>query len=533
MTFSNGGSTAVLTVPGSATVPAGSAVSITITNARNPNLPGRYTWSVRTSTDLTAGVSPEYEITPGPASRLATTGSWSSAWTVASVQPDALKVRTTDAGGNAARPAAPVEVTFTVVPGGATATFPGGATSATVTSDADGLASAPPLTAGTVAGGFSVQATASGLASASFELSARAGAATRLQLGPLSPDLVAADAPALVVGEAAVTDVYGNTIGDGSGMTVTSDGDQALLGVSFVPGAGLWRATLLSSAALGRSTITFTYGGLSASATLDQALVPALGTPVPAPAHDAATVAVPVDPRGAETSYRIQFGTATAEERETAPATAPRGVGDVPVTIALADLRPSTLYLYRVVATNAIGTTVGPVRTFTTTAAPIGGDGGGGGGTGGGGTGGGGGGAGGGGTGGGGQNGPARPAAKPALSALRLTPARFAVRRGRRGGATVRFRLSAAAHVRLTVAAPVRGVRSGGRCRPARGRARGVACTLWRTRGTTTVHGRAGANAVALSGRFGGRALAPGAYRLTAAPVGGRGAATARLTIVP
>lgn len=70
-----------------------------------------------------------------------------------------LKVRATDAG---AAPVAGVQVTYTIFPDGATgagAAFPGGATSSVVSSDANGLATAPTLTANSHAGFFEVDAT--------------------------------------------------------------------------------------------------------------------------------------------------------------------------------------------------------------------------------------------------------------------------------------------------------------------------------------------------------------------------------------
>lgn len=65
-----------------------------------------------------------------------------------------------------------VVVTFTIVPGtgGAGGSFPGAVSTATATTNASGLASAPALTANGTTGPFTVTATATGYASATFNL---------------------------------------------------------------------------------------------------------------------------------------------------------------------------------------------------------------------------------------------------------------------------------------------------------------------------------------------------------------------------
>ena len=73
-----------------------------------------------------------------------------------------LAVTVRNANGNLVQG---VTVTFTAPVGGAGGTFPGGATSAMATSDSNGLATAPPFTANTTAGGpYNVSAVATGLA---------------------------------------------------------------------------------------------------------------------------------------------------------------------------------------------------------------------------------------------------------------------------------------------------------------------------------------------------------------------------------
>ncbi|HEU0019901.1 MAG TPA: hypothetical protein VFQ14_06385, partial [Thermoleophilaceae bacterium] len=106
-----------------------------------------------------------------------------------------------------------------------------------------------------------------------------------------------------------------------------------------------------------------------------------------------------------------------------------------------------------------------------------------------------------------------------------LTRRKFAVARRasqRRRGTTVRFTLSEAARVELTVLRKVKGRRSGGRCKQ---RAqKGRRCTIARTVGPLPQRaGRKGDNSVRFLGRVRGRALTPGAYvlRLSATDAAG------------
>lgn len=80
-----------------------------------------------------------------------------------------------------------------------------------------------------------------------------------------------------------------------------------------------------------------------------------------------ATVAGTVNPQGQLASYAFQYGTTTAYGQQTASTSAGSGSADVPVRADLAGLTPGTTYHYRVIATNATGTTVGADRTFRTT----------------------------------------------------------------------------------------------------------------------------------------------------------------------
>ncbi|HEV3047535.1 MAG TPA: PKD domain-containing protein [Solirubrobacteraceae bacterium] len=117
---------------------------------------------------------------------------------------------------------------------------------------------------------------------------------------------------------------------------------------------------------------------------------------------------------------------------------------------------------------------------------------------------------------------------RPMLSQLKLTPTAF--RAARRGasiarshatGTSVSFRLSMAARVSFYVERALPGVRRGSSClQPRRGGVRrGRRCTRYvRLVGHFAYAGRSGADSMRFTGRFGGRSLSPGEYRLVAVP---------------
>jgi phosphodiesterase/alkaline phosphatase D-like protein len=119
----------------------------------------------------------------------------------------------------------------------------------------------------------------------------------------------------------------------------------------------------------------FTALGLMTLALIALSAVPALAAGAPtATTGDAsgltdtqASLAGTVNPQGELTSYAFQYGTTTAYGQQTALTSAGSGTADTPVRADLAGLTAGTTYHYRVIATNASGTTVGADRTFRTT----------------------------------------------------------------------------------------------------------------------------------------------------------------------
>jgi hypothetical protein len=84
----------------------------------------------------------------------------------------------------------------------------------------------------------------------------------------------------------------------------------------------------------------------------------------------AATLTGTVNPEGAATTYQFQYGTSTSYGSVTpaSPASAGSGTSAVSESASLSGLSASTTYDYRLVATNATGTTDGSNQTFTTSA---------------------------------------------------------------------------------------------------------------------------------------------------------------------
>ena len=83
-----------------------------------------------------------------------------------------------------------------------------------------------------------------------------------------------------------------------------------------------------------------------------------------------ATLAGTVTPRSQATTYSFDWGLTTAYGSSTATSSAGSGASAQSVTALISGLAPATTYHFRVVATNAAGTTLGADRTFTTSAAP-------------------------------------------------------------------------------------------------------------------------------------------------------------------
>jgi len=85
--------------------------------------------------------------------------------------------------------------------------------------------------------------------------------------------------------------------------------------------------------------------------------------------QSSASLIATVDPNGATTTVRFEYGTSTSYGL-TSPERSVEGSDPVTLDIPVSGLTNSTTYHYRVVAINSAGTARGADRTFTTAAPP-------------------------------------------------------------------------------------------------------------------------------------------------------------------
>jgi len=77
-----------------------------------------------------------------------------------------------------------------------------------------------------------------------------------------------------------------------------------------------------------------------------------------------------VGPNGQSTSWRFEYGTSTSYGSATATQNAGSGTGATNVSVTILGLSPGTTYHFRLVATNATGTSVGADQAFATGGSP-------------------------------------------------------------------------------------------------------------------------------------------------------------------
>jgi hypothetical protein len=212
-----------------------------------------------------------------------------------------------------------------------------------------------------------------------------------------------------------------------------------------------------------------------------------------------AVVGGSVNPNFSATSYHVDWGTSAAYGNFTAETGAGEGGTAQVVSATIDKLKPQTLYHFRVVANNPAGTVVGGDQTLTTgqvPPTPI-------------------------------RKKRANPLRVPALNGARLTNRRFRVGRNSTAtfarlhrapvGTSFRFKLTAAATVKVTITRSAGGLRRGRRCLAPSAklrRAHARRCTRTIVVGVLTrANLRASADRIAFSGRIGRRALRPGFYR--------------------
>ena len=83
--------------------------------------------------------------------------------------------------------------------------------------------------------------------------------------------------------------------------------------------------------------------------------------------QNSATIAGQVNPNGLATTYEFEYGTSTKYGSATATGSVGAGTTITRVSVTLNGLSSGTTYHYRLLATNADGTSYGADRTFKTT----------------------------------------------------------------------------------------------------------------------------------------------------------------------
>jgi hypothetical protein len=118
-------------------------------------------------------------------------------------------------------------------------------------------------------------------------------------------------------------------------------------------------------------TLLTVLGALALAAPAAQAASPTVVTSsANGIGRTSATLRGTVDPHGLATTFSFQYGTTAAYGAQTASASAGSGTGSVNVSTKITGLTPATTYHYRVVATNADGTSAGADHTFRTSNPP-------------------------------------------------------------------------------------------------------------------------------------------------------------------
>ncbi len=289
------GASATLSNGGTATTGANGQASVTATANTHA---GGYTVMASASG---IGSPATFTLTndPGaPATLAANAGTTPQSTTVNTTFTVPLAVTLTDHDGN---PISGVTVTFTAPASGASGVFTGSGNTATAPTNAQGVATAPSITANSTAGGYSVAASGGGVTNATaFALTNLAGAPSRIVVtagGGQHATVGTAFGTALA---ATVTDASGNVVPN---ATVTFTAPTTGATATF-PGGATATAT---TNAQGVATVPTLTAGTTAGAFTVTASAPGTGTP--------ATFALTNDP-GAPASV-----TATAGTPQSAPVT--------------------------------------------------------------------------------------------------------------------------------------------------------------------------------------------------------------------
>jgi adhesin/invasin len=352
-TFASGGNPATTNAQGVATAPVFTANGIA----------GSYT-----VTATVAGVSgaASFALTnlAGPPASIAATAGSGQSVTINSGFATALQATVKDAGGNLV---SGVTVSFTAPGSGASGTFAGGASSATATTNAQGVATAPAFTANSTAGAFTVSAAVTGVSSsANFAMTVQAGPAASVSAAAGSGQSATIGSGFATVLQAAVKDAGGNPV---SGATVNFTAPASGASGTFAGGVSSATATTNAQGLANAPAFTAnsTAGAFAVTAAVAGVTTPAsfaLTNQAGPPAGVTATAGTPQ-------SAAINVGFKTALQAMVKDAGG-NGVGGVTVTFTAPANGASGTFAgdgnLAAVSTNAQGIATAPALTANATA---------------------------------------------------------------------------------------------------------------------------------------------------------------------
>ena len=154
------------------------------------------------------------------------------------------------------------------------------------------------------------------------------------------------------------------TLDAGSEFGPVSQPPQSISGLS--PGTTYYFRACANNAESGAGTANQVCGAVRAFTTSGTSAPSAVTGAASSITATGASVAGTVNAHGQATAYTIEYGTTTSFGSITAPQSAGSGTAGLAVTVPMGGLSPGTTYYYRLVATNATGTTVGAMMSFTT-----------------------------------------------------------------------------------------------------------------------------------------------------------------------
>ncbi len=229
-----------------------------------------------TVTASVGGISTAFSLTnnAGPAAAIAATAGSSQSAAIGTAFATQLQATVTDSSGN---PVNNLQVTFSAPTSGASGKFSGGSTTASVTTNASGVATAPVFTANNNAGGYAVTATANSSITTNFSLTNRQGNPQNVLVYSGSGQSAAQNTPFANALQAKVTDAGGNALrgisvaftaptgtapggtfaGGPSTATVTTDSNGIATAPAFTANGNTGTYTVVASVQAVISTASF------------------------------------------------------------------------------------------------------------------------------------------------------------------------------------------------------------------------------------------------------------------------------------